>query len=128
MARFMFSTRVVLFLHFKGFDIRQLGDYHTGRVRPIELRVGTEFPKGFYRADFEREWERYLSVPLSSPLQAATSATSATRDRGNVAAVATVAPSDNRVHTPWLFAPHLRAGNKKKQFLRRFQRKLNSRK
>jgi hypothetical protein len=28
------------------------------------------------------------------------------------------------VHTPWLFAPPSREGNKKKQFLRRFQRKL----
>jgi len=60
------------------------------RLKPHTIRVGNEFPKGFYRADFEREWERYLP---STSEKVATSATSATRDGRNVATVATVAPS-----------------------------------
>ena len=74
---------------------RLLRNYKTAdgkRLKPHTIRVDKEFPKGFCRADFEREWERYLT---STSERAATSATSATRDRGNVAAVATVAPSDD---------------------------------
>ena len=44
----------------------------------------------FHRSDFEEAWKRYLP---STSEKAATSATSATHDRGNVAAVAAVAPS-----------------------------------
>lgn len=72
---------------------RLLRNYKTPdgkRLKPHTIRVGNEFPKGFYRADFEREWERYLP---SISERAATSATSATRDGGNVAAVAAVAAS-----------------------------------
>jgi hypothetical protein len=43
-----------------------------------------------YRSDFEEPWKRYLPVALE---KAATRATVATRVRGNVAAVAGVAPS-----------------------------------
>jgi len=47
-------------------------------------------PKGFHRSDFEEAWKRYLP---SASEKAATVATSATHDRGNVAAVADVAVS-----------------------------------
>ena len=54
--------------------------------------VGNKTPKGFHRSDFEEAWKRYLPTVSET---AATVATSATRDRGNVAAVADVAACAN---------------------------------
>lgn len=61
------------------------------RLKPRTIRIANQTPKGFHRSDFEEEWKRYLP---STPEKTATSATTATRDRANVAAVATVAPCD----------------------------------
>jgi len=75
---------------------RMLSDYKTPagkRIKPHTLRMGKETPKGFYRIDFEDAWERYLPAPSET---AATPATTATCDRGNVAAVADVAVSQDR--------------------------------
>jgi len=58
------------------------------RLKPHTIRIGNQTPKGFHRSDFEEAWRGYLP---SNTEEAATSATSATHDRGNVAAVATVA-------------------------------------
>jgi len=68
---------------------RMLNDF---KIRPRTIRMGNQTPKGFHRSDFEDVWRRYL--PATE--RAATSATSATHDRGNVAAVATVAPGAGR--------------------------------
>jgi len=65
---------------------RMLNDF---KIRPRTVRIGNQTPKGFHRNDFEEAWKRYL--PATE--KAATSATRATHDRGNVAAVAAVAPS-----------------------------------
>ena len=70
---------------------RMLKDYKKPdgeRLKPRTVRIGNGTPKGFHRTDFEEAWKRYLS-----PEKAATPATSATHDRGNVAAVADVAPA-----------------------------------
>jgi hypothetical protein len=58
------------------------------RLKPVTIRTGNKTPKGFHRSDFEEAWKRYLPP---APEKAATVATSATDDRGNVAAVADVA-------------------------------------
>jgi len=50
-------------------------------------------PKGFHRSDFEEAWRHYLP---SASEKAATVATPATHDRGNVAAVADVAAPGTR--------------------------------
>jgi hypothetical protein len=71
---------------------RMLKDYRRPdgeRLKPRTVRIGNQTPKGFHRGDFEEAWKRYLP---SASEKAATSATSATHDRGNVAAVAAVAP------------------------------------
>src|SRR5262249_31526827 len=60
------------------------------RLKPRTIRVGNDTPRGFHRSDFEDAWNRYLP---SSSENAATVATSATHDRGSVAAVADVAAS-----------------------------------
>ena len=60
------------------------------KIRPRTIRVSNQTPKGFHRSDFEEAWKRYLP---SACEKAATVATIATRDRGNVAVVADVAAS-----------------------------------
>jgi len=58
------------------------------RLKPRTVRIGNGTPKGFHRSDFEEAWKRYLPP---APEKAATVATSATCDTGNIAAVADVA-------------------------------------
>src|SRR5262249_55102044 len=60
------------------------------RLKPRTIRIGNDTPRGFHRSDFEDAWNRYLPCV---PEKAATVATSATHDRGSVAAVADVAAS-----------------------------------
>src|SRR5262249_51808677 len=66
---------------------RMLSDF---KIHPRTIRIGNQTPKGFHRSDFEEAWKRYLP---SAAEKAATVATPATHDRGNVAAVADVAAS-----------------------------------
>lgn len=66
------------------------------RLKPRTVRIGNGTPKGFHRSDFEEGLE---TLPSPASEKAATVATVATRDRGNVAAVADVATfqkSDDR--------------------------------
>jgi hypothetical protein len=61
-------------------------------IKAHVIRIDDETPRGYERADFLEAWKRNLPNPSASLPEAATSATSATHHRGNVAAVAAVAP------------------------------------
>lgn len=69
---------------------RMLRDYKRPdgeRLKPHTVRVGDETSKGFCRADFEAEWERYFPPP---PERAVTSVTSVTYEGKNVTAAPNV--------------------------------------
>ena len=77
---------------------RKLKPYKTpdgGSVQPrvIKLTDGST-PRGYHKEDFRAAWERYLSTPAPIPLEAATSATSATCE------AKTVAPSQSGCTKP----------------------------
>jgi Protein of unknown function (DUF3631) len=86
---------------------RLLRNYKTpdgNRLKPHTVRVDGECPKGFYRADFEREWERYLTTSQSVPSEGATSATkpqfaSESHVAPSTAQSRTVAAAHNSVET-----------------------------
>ncbi len=77
---------------------RKLKPYKTpdgGSIQPrvIKLTDGST-PRGYHKEDFRAAWERYLPTPAPIPLEAATSATTATCE------AKTVAPSQSGYTKP----------------------------